>query len=165
MQATTLRTPSSLFPLVLILVLSASMVLSVAPSLSPGLSGVDILASVKFVQDFLIGSVFLGMTVAIIVNLFKPKIPDGYADTFSTIVTIVLLSLIFIAKALFPGITLLGLEKLFEDLTKYSPLWVPVLAWIVRYISGEAHNLFAGIPIIGYSHSFGSIAGPSHTQR
>lgn len=150
------------FPLVLLVSIVALTLLpglALHQEVSPVLA-INVLEIFKFTQDFLTGSVFLGIVVAIIVNLFKPRLPDGYADTFSTIVTIVLLSLIFIAKAFYPNLTLAGLEQLFNQLSNYSPLWVPVLAWIIRYISGEANQLLSGIPFIGFSHSYGSIADP-----
>lgn len=141
--------PVMLFLLVLTLAFSSGTLLTQGVAASQTL---NVLELFKFVQDFAVGSISLGIVVAIIINLLKSKIPDGYADTASTIVSIVLLSLIFIAKALYPNITLLGLENLFSKLTEYSPLWIPALAWLIRFVSGEAHEVLRGIPFIGTSH-------------
>src|SRR5258706_16215650 len=95
-SSTTLKVQSSSglnVPIIILLVFALFMV-SAHATIHAGISadaGMALLDLFQFLQAFLTTSVTLGLTVAVLVNLFKPWIPDGYADTAAFLTTILVM--------------------------------------------------------------------------
>src|SRR5262245_23771259 len=117
--------------LFLIMIVTASPALALGPGYAHQSLKVNILELVAFLKSFTLTSVALGTFVAMLVNILKPLIPDGYADTAATMVTFVLLAIVAGLKIANPDLQLAGLEELFNSIIESSVIWLVPLTYVV----------------------------------
>lgn len=138
-------------PLILVLILALT---ACTPAPTEAVTTASVFDLVQFVQSFVLGSTMLATIVAMLVNIFKPFIPDGYADTAAVLATFALALIATLLKIFNPDLTLGALDELFRRIVESSPAWLVPLTMLVAWLAKKVHQTFLrGIPFVGRSNS------------
>jgi len=152
-------------PPVFIALLLATFLVSPALALGPTPQedvGTGLFALAEFLRNFVLSSVTLATLTAMIVNVIKPLIPIGYADTAAVLVGFVIVVIVAALKIFNPSLDLAGIDALFKSIIDSSVVWLLPLTMLVAWLAKVIHKTFLkGLPLIGRSNEKPNIFSPN----